>query len=295
MSDEESKKQTEETEILTAADEKLCRMLGDLKRCRAPQDFAFHLKARIARTRPEELRSNALWPALRYALPFSAVLLLTVFVAFNFAPTTSNLSGQLALENAQSAPVQANASSTETAPSANSFISSAAASENNEEAEQQIAANLSIRRKPQKPNENAQLIVAVNNTKTIPAQRKLNDGNDFGGVRESTSKDSPVLLPAGIGSPQSNVRPDDFATKSEISVREILSQIGAEADFANAVWKVKSVRENTPAQRAGVLSGDVIEAIDNLKLSSETISAQTFSAKVLHVSRDGKKLALGLK
>lgn len=70
-------------------------MIDTLKPVAAPNDFDFHVKARIAQAKPSDFRKPAFLPVLRYVLPLSvAVLLLGVFVFnstyFSTAPTNNS-------------------------------------------------------------------------------------------------------------------------------------------------------------------------------------------------------------
>ena len=62
---------------------RLWEMLGGLTSVEAPKDFDFQLKAKIARAKPGDYQQTGLFPALRFVLPLSAVLVLLSIVALS--------------------------------------------------------------------------------------------------------------------------------------------------------------------------------------------------------------------
>ena len=285
MSYEELKNSGEETEILSEEHQKLCRMCGDLRRVGAPKNFDFHLKARIANANPNDFQHNAFLPFLRYALPLCVVLLLAGFVVFS-GMLTNNQNATLA-ENASTIQtvnpvVNSERSITENSPTiSNSNV---------------ILATSNI--ETPKTVSNVQLASVTNKISiSNSANKNIAVNESFGGTIESASRDSQILTPRGfppIQSPVSN-QSVNIGSQNSISVKSALSGIGIEAEFVNPNWEVKSVAPNTSAMRSGLKSGDLIEAADDRKFDSETISAQSLTIKTLHVLRDGKKIIVELK
>ncbi len=83
-----------DSEILSAEDEKIRSLLGNLKRVGAPKDFDFRLKARFANAKSKKDYRTQFLPALRYVLPLSLVLLICAAVVFNsvYFADTQNVS-----------------------------------------------------------------------------------------------------------------------------------------------------------------------------------------------------------
>lgn len=285
MSYEESKTNGEEAEILSGEHEKVRGMCGGLKRVNAPKNFDFHLKARIANCDPNEFKSNAFLPFLRYALPLCVVLLLAGFVVFS-GILIDNQSATLA---ETSPTVQAENSTTNSENVVAKTLPAATISN---------ASSPSANAEPQKATSNAEFASITNKISIAnSANKKTGLSEDFGGTRESTSRDSKILTPKGFPSIQTPVSNQSVNMKSQnsISVKSAFSGIGIEAEFVNPNWRVKSVAANSLAMRSGLKSGDLIEAADDRKLDSETISEQSLTIKTLHVLREGKKIVVELK
>jgi hypothetical protein len=288
MSYEELKNNPNESENLSGEHEKVRQMCQNLKRVSAPQDFDFHLKARIANANPNEFQQNAFLPFLRYALPLFLVLFLAGFVVFS-----GILNGEQSNTVAEkTAPNQA----TDSVP--NAIPTSAIISSNT-----LIAANSSntilavTNSEIRKSVSNNEIALTTNRNINLSVSKSNKHDEDFGGIRESTSRDTPIFTPRGIPS-TSNVRNNqsvNIGNQSRSSVKEMLNIIGIEADFLNSGWSVKSVTDNSLASRSGIKAGDFIESADGRKLDSETISAQSFSPKIIYVLREGKRIAVELR
>jgi hypothetical protein len=289
MSYEELKNNPNESENLSGEHEEVRQMCGNLKRVNAPKDFDFHLKARIANANPNDFQQNAFLPFLRYALPLCLVIFLAGFVVFSgiLNSEQSNTIAEKTTPN-QAPDSVPNAIPTSAIVSSNTLI---AANSSNP-----VTAVANSEQKKTAPNnETASATNKNNNLSSVTKDSK--PGEDFGGTRESTSRDTPIFTPRGIP-PTSNVRNNqsvNIGNQSRSSVKEMLNIIGIEADFMNSGWSVKSVTDNSLASRSGIKMGDFIESADGRKLDSETISAQSFSPKIIYVLREGKKIAVELR
>ena len=89
--------------------------------------------------------------------------------------------------------------------------------------------------------------------------------------------------------------PQNVENPNSISVKDVLSINGINADFENGKWTVKSVTANSIGESSGVKENDIIEAIDNQPLSGETINGKTFSGKTITVVRNGGKSQIKLR
>jgi hypothetical protein len=92
----------------------------------------------------------------------------------------------------------------------------------------------------------------------------------------------------------SSTSPNNAEQSGKISLGDVLSAIGIEVEFVGANCKVKSVRESTAARIANFQPGDLIEAIDGKKLSSEMTFSEKFTGKIFNVVRDGKQIVIDL-
>jgi PDZ domain len=268
--------QIEENETLSGDDEKVRRMLGALPRVDAPNDFDFRVKARIAAAKPEDFKPRRLFPVLRYVAPLAlVVIILGVIVLNNLYSVDSNEMPivQTPAENVNSQPKEPLVAET-----------------NSQTPNAPIGASNKIEVFPEvSKNE-----LVANSKKTFDA--KPNAKNDGGGSKVDAVKNSRVITPPGIVPNVQVEAPQDLTTT--YAVKDVLSFIGINATFADKKWKVNSVQQNSPAARSGVRTGDVIEAIDENRLASETISTNskgTFSGKKLTVARGGEKLEIELQ
>ncbi|MBA2736317.1 MAG: hypothetical protein H0U50_05940, partial [Pyrinomonadaceae bacterium] len=277
MINKELKNMAEEIETLNADDKKLRQMLGGLKKVGAPKNFDFQLKARIARAEPNSLRKPFLVPWLRYVLPLSMIVMLAGFAFFNLSFSTGNQN--MPYVASDSKPIQSKPAPPETIvkPSVEeSSIALTDATKKNE-TKTDIPETVNL---PKKAAQNNPKYVAVK-SESFKQSKKIEDDskNGFGGTRQSTLRNSRVIT-------QPNVNPNSGAAKpmnagqNKISIQQVLSQIGIEADYADKSWKIVSIKENSLAMRAGMKAGDLIEAIDDKKLSSNTVFQQAFTGKV---------------
>lgn len=291
MSYEELNIKTEESEILSHEHEKVRGMCGGLKRVNAPKNFDFHLKARIANCDKSDFQQNAFLPFLRYAVPLCVVLLLAGFVVFSGILTGNQSTDATLVQNLQpnekANPAttmleKTEAKVTETTPTVmNSNVVLASANAESP-----------------KPASNVQAAQSANKTELASsANKNLLIGEDFGGTRTSSSKDSRVINPPGT-SPKPNsatITPPNMGNSNRSSIKEVLKNFGIEADFVNSGWRVKSISVNSLASRAGIKTGDLLEATDSLKLNTEMINEQSFEIKSFQLIREGKKIIVELR
>jgi hypothetical protein len=254
-------KHLQKEEILSGDDEKIRRMLGDLNRVDAPKDFDFRLKARIAASSAADFRPRS-FPALRIAAPLALALAVLAFFL---------LSGIYSVDN-NSVPQIAGGD----VPMPNV---------NKDKPGEFVAGNL----QPEGPEQNSDeankpknLELAANIDK--PKKDAPQAENNGGGSRDTTVTEPNVVLPGGFGS------------KNSIAVKEVLEMLGIEASLSGKKWKVKAIRQNSTAERAGVKNGDIVEAINGVKLPEQTITLNgVFNGKTLTVLRGGAKLEINLQ
>lgn len=289
MSENELQKSDSEVELLPPEDEKLRQMLNGLKKVNAPKNFDFHLKARIAKTKPQDYQTASLIPFLRYLLPFSVVILLAFFVGFNLLITTQNTNDsqakdskpvetdQIEITSASNLPVNAVAAANYPQQTGNLTVF----------AEKELAPTIIEK----KAAENNLQLATLTNKKDPQQKSKIKAEDSFN--LESALSAPKVLTPRGIP-PQGFEDPAQIRVRSSNIAKQIFDFIGISAVFEAERWKVTSVSRNNMADRAGIKVGDFIEAIDNNKLDSDIQNTKIVSVKVLHVIRDGKRISLEL-
>lgn len=251
-------------------EQKVSLMLSGLKRVEAPKDFDFHLKARIAKGRPEEIRPASLFPILKYALPLALVL----FVSAGLLLRSSY--------NSWEEPTVA----------------------------ETIAPQPSPASRPDGPKDPVNAVslptpVSGNNSRIstgddpeIAVDSKRPAG---GGSRDFINKPARPLIPSEAGSVDKAIsaptpRNPPGTGQKKYTAREGLEELlGIEADFENGNWVVKSLRPNMVGDQVGVKKGDLVIALDGTPIDDKTEFDGGVSVTTIRVSRDGKILELDSK
>lgn len=276
----------ETQEILSAGDEKIRSLIGSLKRVEAPKDFNFRVRARIAAAKPSDFQPRFL-PVLRYVLPLASVLLFSAAFVFNslYFPDAINVP-QIA-EN--DSPVEIKKAPENFSVNRIETINSAASFENKTIATVSTTPNTRVKKAVP-----ARFIAvkSVKNTKALP---KKNDMEISGGSLSSAST-APrrIITPPGINPDRVIQNSPNPANTKSLSAKEVLSQLGIEAVFENDGWKVLSVRQNSPAERSRVKTGDAVQAIDGEKLTDKPLRNKTIEGKNLTVRRGAEQIEISL-
>ncbi len=289
MIHEDSQNETAEIEVLSADDQKISRMLGNLRAVDAPKNFDFRLKARIANSSIKDYGPKSLFPILRYAAPLSLMLLIgAMFVFNNSVGVGDNLSV------AESSEPGVSAGSTGEAQSAANALGNSA----------EIVGQI-----PVVDNSGIKKRQYVSDVNAIPARRAGYSGfprggsrdqpmrSPQGGFRDSALKKSiPTIYPRGLNPnmPVYPEKPPEFGNTGKFTVREVFSAIGIEADFGEDAWTVTSLKKGSLAERAGILKGDLIEAIDERQIGASTVFTGNVGAKTVTVRRLGRVFQLSL-
>ena len=272
MSYEEIKNEVLATEILSAADRKVAQLLGNLRTVEAPKNFDLRLKARIANAAANDRKPLWLSPVFRYAVPMSLVLLIGAIFFLNDTYTVDN----------ESVPSVADVS-TPSDPTGNfSQIPPTVVGDKT------LPVNLATPR--------IEELVAESKDKSINEKRNTPSKRTGGGSADKAQGVKNIILPRGLN-PQvaPEEKPKGFDNAGRFTAREILSTIGIDAEFDGNAWKVKSVTKDSPAERAGIRSADIVEAVDDRVIGESTVFTGSFSGKTLKVLRDNKKLEINLQ
>lgn len=267
-----------ENEILSGDEEKICELLSNLQRIDAPKDFDFQLKARIANAKPQDFRAAPrLFPILRYAAPLGlAIIVLAVVVINGLYSLDNNSVPTVAGNYIQKSPEKVDFPVS--GPPNTVAITETTPPTTNTEIFLVVAVN-SVKPEKRTFSRDSELAGNTKKPKSLEIQTKNN-----GGSLVQSSGNPNVLLPNG------------FSPNNSYSVKEILSINGIEADFSSKKWKVKSVMQNSIAERSGVKVNDVIEAINDRKLSAETVASEgRLNVNKLTVVRGREKIEIDLK
>ena len=259
------------TEFADSDEQKISQMLGGLKRVEAPKDFDFHLKSRIAKGRPEEVRPASLLPILKYALPLALVLLVSAGILLRSSYSTIDT------------PTVAEANTTQ--PSLPTNVVGPADPVNSVSVPGTVPGN---ERRP-----------SIGGTSDVASSPKEPSG---GTSKDFTSRpDRPLLLPPEGRSTDRAIRGAEPALKprgtgqKKYSAREGLELLGIDANFENGKWTVKAVKPNMAGDQVGVKQGDRVLALDGKPIDEKTEFDGGVSVKTITVSRDGKTLELDSK
>ncbi len=244
-------------ELRNLDEEKIAGMLGSLARVEAPKDFDFHLKARIAKGRPEEARAARLFPVLRYVLPVALVAMVGAGIYLNSAATPGD-----------------------TPVAVNSAPQPAASIDNNS-----IAA---ARPEPTATAQAPNVLPEVSRGDEQPKVAELTKKDPVGGSRDfidrpsdprGRSRDSAIAAPTPVNPP---------GTGKKYNAQEGLALIGISADFESGRWTVKSVKASEVADHIGVKAGDKIIAIDGKVIDDKTEFDGGVTVSVIRVDRGGE-------
>ena len=271
-----------EPEILSADEQKLREMCLSLKRIDVPGNFDFRLKARIAAAKKSDFQPRFGF-AFRYALPAFALIFAFVFFAYN--------SGFFASENktvvAENSPAKINESpQTTLVPDSSAPVSDDKTINNSATANTNSAIAKVIENPPKK---SVEMIFPTQKKKIFEKERDSFRGSkDFlltPVVPQQPNFNVNIMPPKSLNDGQNNV----------IAVENMLSISGINADFENGKWKVKSVTPNSLADDSGVKQNDIIEAVDDVRLSEKTIKGDSFKVKELTITRDGERKIIKLQ
>lgn len=245
-------------EITPNGEREISDMLGSLRRVESPGDFGFKVKAGIAERRPSNGRRSWLPASAAVAAPLGLVLAIGGYFTLTTYYSPSNVQ---APQTAELLP---------------------AALPRSEAQEQRVVSQLPVTEVPPEPlmvsrqpelqPKTADLNTAVK--RTISA-RKAPPGN-VGGSFDVTS---------GISR----------EVNASLSAKDVLSNMGVDANLAGSSWTVGNVRQNTAAARSGLKPGDVIEAVNDKPISGATSFPGKFAGRTVRVRRDGKVIQVNVK
>jgi hypothetical protein len=266
-----------ESEILSADDEKLRELCRSLKKREAPKDFDFKLKARIANSKSNDFQPRFGF-AFRYALP--ALALILGLLAYNSGFLSSSKGNQFVAESS--------IAPTNPALPQNTAVSNYSVPETKEQPNDILAAL--------PPN---QSVPTLSDNVTVPSKPKMSrterkhelKNDDSTRSEDKAVKRGQVILPKGFDQktiPQTSPNQEKPVPQA---VKGMLSMMGINAVFENGKWTVKSVESNGVELK----ENDIIEALDDQPLSTENIDSRVVNFKTFTVMRNGEKLIIRIQ
>lgn len=261
-------------ETLAPDDAAVSRLLRGLQRVSAPTDFDVRLRSRIARRRVAPVRGNGFPMFARLAAAMGAVLIVAGLAGYVW----------LSRPAAVADPAVASTGPGVERPRIDPISNSAQAT-------------------PARPvDERPTLVPPIT---AGPARQTPKDtgnstlttapGTDAAGSETSATRAGRQIFPKGVDPNKARLaKPKEFDKLTQTPASEVLTLLGIDAKFSDGSWKVGTVKEATAAERAGVRTGDVIEALNDQVMREKTSFGGTFSVKSLRVKRDGQSIKISL-
>lgn len=246
-------------EELNEKDEKLSRSLGSLPLVEAPAGFEGAVRSRIAerRSTAASVARPTLLLALKFALPMVVLVFLGTFlIVSNDATGLAEMIPPVTESGNEIAEFDEKPSDELEPPAVSSNGTSRAAN-------------------------------AANRADSSRAIKSPAGSEDFG-----LSPDETTVFPPGVDPRKANAVNMKPPTGGKISPNSLLSFIGITSACSPVSCTVSSVKEASPAERAGVRVGDVIETIGDRPIDSFRNAAVTVDR--LGVVRDGKRITITL-
>ena len=278
----------------SAAQNRVWEMIDGLSVVDAPKTFDFSVKARIAQAKPADFQPRFL-PILRYVLPLCVVVLVLGLFAFN---TSFFFGDSLLPQVAEVAPPKPTVA--ENAPNNTSMPENFAAVNNSGQSfveEKVVVGTLEQSAIPLKNQPETQ-VVAIKSTGRMPTElRRRNPKNSSDGVesRDLSLTEQRTLFPENLNPNKAVETTPNAGNPSPLDDEKIWSFIGLEIVSENGGRKVKTIAPKSYAERLGVKVGDVIVAVDGVKLSAELLRVNTFEGKTLTVVRGAEKTRVTLE
>lgn len=282
-----------ENETLNADDARVRALLGALNRIDAPADFDFRLKARIERAKPNDYSRapRTLPQVLRYVLPLGLVILVSAFVVFNGVYFRSAQSvAPIAETRFEKLPTVNDSQNSGATPAQ-------AAIENNflptEKTVASVSRSIQTTDKIKQSAANSSAVAAKLDRKQKPknSAEKSVDEQAFGSS-DKALRNVKIITPSGINLNRAAQIAPNIENGKPLTAKEILFQLGIDAVFKEEIWRVKSVVQNSLAERSGVRAGDAVEAVDGERLTDKPLKNKKVEGKNLTVARGSQKIEI---
>ena len=250
-------------------DDAVSGLLAGLGRVEAPNDFEFRVRAGIAKQKAAGRRGSWVPVTAGVAVPLSLAVLVGGYFGFGSLYPTGNGSEGVQTQAQMALPViPAPAQPALTVPAA--------------------PAGSEVEQQPVSPIATASLRKRV-----APIAKTTRTAS--GGSFVEASSEGRTIRPRGFNPEQKTVvDPNTINNGAELKAESVFSGMGVKATYTAGGWKVDSVTTNNMAEKAGVRSGDVIEAINGQAVTDKTTFGNKFTGRSLRVKRDGKSVDINL-
>jgi hypothetical protein len=244
-------------------DEQVAKLLGGLKKVKAPLNFESRVLARLSTPTDEGSRLGF----LKFALPAAGLAVIGLFLFL-----TGYLGGDVPEVDVVSSDARkADKALQESAPQ------TPVVSENNVQQPREFRVPETADSKPQPQ---------VSQVPSLKDKRRP-DGR---GSYDIGSGDGGRMSAPGI---DTNSRPgadpdmERLMRRPTILASDVLRYTGVTAEFRAGGWAVTSVAQKSVAERVGLKAGDVIVALNEIRLGKATSFPSGVDIKVVRVSRNG--------
>jgi membrane-associated protease RseP (regulator of RpoE activity) len=245
---------------MPAGEQEISDMLGSLKRVGAPGDFGFKVRARIAGRRPSGARRSWLPASAAVAAPLGLVLAVGGYFTLTTFYSPSNVQGPATAELAPAALPPA------------------------EIAERPVLAGQPVFEVP------PDTLLTSASPELEPRMADLRTVDPT--VKKTMS--AKKMVPANGGGSLDTTLGIPHEVNVSLSAKDVLSDIGVDANLSGSSWTVGTVRQNSAAARSGLKAGDVIEAVNDKPLSGAASFPGKFVGHSVRVRRDGKVVQIPL-
>ena len=260
---------TNEAEDLRTEDRTVSELLHGLKRVDAPANFDSRVRSRIA---DGEAKTSAGWAGFPVPV-YVASLAVLLLVGSLFLLREFYWNGK------PDVPAVADVKKPPTAPKGTSMNS-----------QPQPGSN-SI---PAPSNTSSAPEVAGSPTSILPFNKRNPNLDRLtpGGSKDSTLGSADPQNPRGFDLTGPKVSTTDPRGRSSIPVTMFLNALGIDAAFHGQELRITSVRGGSPADKSGVKSGDIIDAIGDTKITPTTSFGPRIEAKSITVIRAGQSIKI---
>lgn len=264
--------QREENDLETSKEGEVSELLGSMERVEAPVGFERRVLDRIASAdKPAGLDRTMLLLGLKFSVPAVALIVLGVFLVYFNAKTQNTAQLPEVIDtftdNTGQMP-QSPASNTTTTVSGTSQTELAAA---------ENRTNTNAERPASKGNSNVK-----------------GPGTGGGSEDMAVSPSGDPLYPPGIN-PNIRLSPETAPTQGSIAPSSILAILGIKSACSSVGCRVTGVQANSIGSRAGIMTGDLVEAIDDRPIDSNHTFSGSVNVRMLRINRDGKTITVELK
>ena len=252
----------------------VAQLLGRMKRVEAPADFDFRVKARIAGGRPAAGGLFAFPAAVRYAA-LLAVLLVVGGTAGYYVLDIGK--GDIAVKPV-SVPPEPNIATNSEPANAEALLADSEPPCCPPDSNGVIS--------PKAEPEAGAIVVKPSANSQDPG----GGSGDFGLGPPKQPIYPPGINPGGIRP----VKPEGFANSPKIPAMDVLQTLGVNAQIEGNSWKIGSLNPNSTAARVGLQAGDIVDSINDQKITISSSIKNPFTAKTMRIIRDGKTVLIDL-